>query len=236
MGHSFLTPSCGSCRICDLSLFSGLDEKSLNELSKNKSDNIYKKGQIIFNESNHPSGVYAIYNGKVKIYKQGNSGKEQILQLAGPGGVLGYRAIICNDRFNVSAATLEETILCFIPKEFFLSLLHESVRLSKNVMEMLSKDLGTTQDKTINLTQKPVKARIAEAILNLYSYYGSNAEEGHLNVELSRTNLSNIAGTTLESTVRALNTLKKENIIQVVGKKITVLNIDVLSESAGIFA
>ena len=234
MGHSFITPNCGSCRVCEMSAFHNLDLDTLDALSQAKSDNIYRKGQIIYNESNYPDGIYAIYNGKVKLYIQGSTGKEQIIQLAGPGAILGYRAILCEEKYNVSAATLEETILCYIPKDTFLELLQKNMHLSKNVMQMLSKDLGAAQRKVADINQKTVHERVCEALLNVKLFYGVNEESGFINHEVSRTNLSNIAGTTLESTVRVLNALKKEGLITTEGKKIKINDLSAINDSAGV--
>lgn len=229
-----ITPSCGTCRVCEISAFHNLDEDSLNALTLAKSDRILKKGQLIFNESNHPDGIYAIYNGKVKLFIQGTTGKEQIIQLAGPGAILGYRAILCEQNYHVSAETLEETILCYIPKDIFLDLLNKNMKLSQTVMEMLSKDLGKAQRKVVDINQKTVHERVSEALLNLKLFYGEDPETGFIKEEISRTNLSNMAGTTLESTVRVLNSLKKDKLIQAQGKKIKLLDICALNDCAGV--
>jgi CRP-like cAMP-binding protein len=101
------------------SVFDVLDEPQLLELALNKSCANYKKGQYIFNENGLPQGLFCVNQGKIKLSKTGFDGKEQILRLAKTGDVLGYRALLSNERYHCSAIAVEDSSICIIDKSFF---------------------------------------------------------------------------------------------------------------------
>jgi CRP-like cAMP-binding protein len=168
-------PHCQSCQFKDSSLFKQCHLHELEELNESKCFNSYKKGQVIFHEGNRPLGIFCVYSGKVKVSRMGSDGKEQIIRLAKKGDTLGYRSLIDNTKYTASAIALDETEVCFIPAAEFNKLVDENVKVSTDLMKMLARALGDTQDKLIHLAMKPVRERLAEALLLLKSTY---QEEG----------------------------------------------------------
>jgi len=207
---------------------------SLRQLSLNKREVYFKKGQVVFNEFNSPEGIYAVFSGSLKIYKEGKSGKEQILKFVGPGAVLGYRAILCNQTFGVSATTLEDTSLCFIPKSTFQELLAQDIEFAQQMLQELSVDLGDSRSSIIGLTQKSVEARISETLLNLKAFYGQDEKTEFLTKKISRTHIAQLCGVTLESAIRTLKKLEKEGVISLEKKEICIRNSLKLAELAGV--
>ena len=114
--------SCSHCNMRVHSVFNVLDAEQLNEMTIHKSCSTYKKGQYVFAENGLPSGLFCVNSGKIKITTTGFDGKEQILRLAKSGDIVGYRALISNERYASSAVTLEEATICIIDKPFFLVL------------------------------------------------------------------------------------------------------------------
>ncbi len=207
---------------------------SLRTLSKDKRDAYYKKGQVIFNEFNSPEGIYAIADGSLKIYKEGREGKEQILKFVGAGTVLGYRAILCNQPFGVSAAALEDTSLCFIPKATFQQLLTSDIEFTRQMLQELSQHLGDSHERVLGLTQKSVKERVAESLLNLKAFYGKKEDTDFLTKKISRTHIAQLCGISLESAVRTLKILESEGVISLVKKEICIKDVPRLAEYAGV--
>jgi CRP/FNR family transcriptional regulator len=207
---------------------------SLRTLSEEKREAHYKKGQVIFNEFNSPDGIYAVADGSLKIYKEGKEGKEQILKFVGAGAVLGYRAIICDQPFGVSAAALEDTSLCFIPKATFQELLTLDIEFTQQMLQELSKDLGDSHGRVVGLTQKSVKERVSEALLNLKAFYGENTNNEFLTKKISRTHIAQLCGISLESAVRTLKALESEGVIVLVKKEICIKDVSRLAAYAGV--
>lgn len=200
----------------------------LHDVDALKDSSVYRKGQEIFQEGNHPKGVFVVHTGKVKISKLGSNAKEQIVRLAKPGDVLGYRSLIAGDRYYASAATLEDSVVCFIPKAKLFELLETNATLSIRLMKLLSHDLASAEKKMVELVQKPVRERVAEALLILKEFYGLEQDGKTLKIVLTREDIANFVGTTTETAIRVLSDLKESKIIALESKRIIILNNDKL--------
>jgi CRP/FNR family transcriptional regulator, polysaccharide utilization system transcription regulator len=210
------------------SIFNDLTADEVDQLECLKDAGYYKKGQIIFQEGNHPKGIFCVSAGKVKIFKLGSNYKEQIVRLAKEGDVLGYRSLISGDKYHASAATIEDSTICFIPRELLLKVLEENVILSNNLMKLLSQDLASAETRMVEMMQKPVRERLAEGILMLKEIYGLMEDGKTLNVIMTREDIANFIGTTTETAIRILSDLNSENIISLDKKKISIKNFNKL--------
>jgi CRP-like cAMP-binding protein len=217
-------PPCEKCGNVRGSVLCALEKNELARLSDNKSFNVYKKGQVIFYEGNYPQGLYCINEGKVKIHKLREDGKEQIVRLAKTGNVIGYRALLSNDNYYATATALEDTIVCFFPKSIYLNLLTTNPQLAMKTIQMLSTDLRTAEQMVTNMARKPVRERMAEALLLLQEFFGLEQDGSTINTILTREDIGNIAGTTTETSIRILSDLNKSGIIKLIGKKIQILD------------
>jgi len=220
-------PDCSSCKARINSVFGELSEDELEYWHSTKGSNFYRKGQVIFYEGNYPSGLYCIHDGKVKLYKIGQEGKEQIIRLAKAGDILGYRALISGDEYIASASTLEDSRVCFIPKDTIFDLFKKNMDFSLYLVKLLSQDLEHVENRMVNLAQKPVRERLAEALLILKETYGmEKGNNTYINIALSREDLANIVGTATETVIRLLAEFKNEKLIATKGKKIEILNLN----------
>ncbi len=225
---------CDKCEKRGDSIFCCMQGDSLDELSDSKTCSIYRKGQVLFNEGGHPFGVYCVNKGKIKVSIVGDEGKEQIVRLAKDGDVLGYRSMLASERYNATATALEDSQVCFIPKDIFLSSLKKDSTLSVEVMKLLSTQLKAAEIKLTHLAQKPVRERLAETLLFLKETYGFEPGTDILSVQLSREEIANLVGTATETAIRLLSELNKENIIELMGKKIKITNIKALIRTANL--
>ena len=190
----------------------------------NKSCNIYPKGQTVFWEGNKPQGMYCVNKGAVKISHTGNDGKEQIIRMVREGDILGYRSLITGEDYTSTAVALEDTTVCLIPKENFFKLLEENSDLSLGVMKLLSKELDTAENTISSLAQKQVRERIAETLLMLKEFYGTEADGETIQAPVSRYDIAGMAGTARETATRLLSELKQDNVIDFDSKKIRIIN------------
>jgi len=208
----------------NLSIFNDLRNEDVLWLNQHKGHMFYKKGKIIFSEGQRPAGIFIVYSGKVKIQKTGASAREQIVRLAKDGDVLGYRSLVSGNNYNATAETLEDSMLCFLSKETFFSLLTNNPSVSMNLLKLLSENLGAAETKVVEITQKPTRHRIAEALLLLKEMYGLDTDNQTLNVVMIREDIANIAGMATETAIRILYELRDDGIIDLKGKKIGILN------------
>lgn len=194
----------------------------------------FKKGKVIFSEGNAPVGVYCISSGKVKLYKLGIEGKEQIVRMAKAGSLIGYRSLTGNDEYRTaSAKTIEDSYLCYIPKETFAHLLETNAAFAFRLINILAEDIKIAQDKLTDIAQKSLKARLAETLLELKDFYGTaNGEDQAINITLTREDLAGLVGTASACIIRLLSELKKQGVIGLAGKKITIKDYETLQRLA----
>ena len=235
MIKKFHAPSCESCQTKNDSVFNKLTCDEFSVLSIQKYCNYYQKGQTIFTEGNMPAGLYCINSGKVKIYQCGYGGKEQIIRLAKNGDILGYRALISGESYSATATAIEDSKICLIPKEIFFQFLQSNEEITKSIMKLLATELKEAESKIINLAQKPVIERLAEALIMLKEYYGNEDDDNSLNINITREEIANIIGTATETAIRLLSELKKEGILDLSGKKITIINNESLLKLANLY-
>jgi CRP/FNR family transcriptional regulator len=227
-------PSCVDCK-CDSKVICALSSDEKEIISQGKGNNYYRKGQVIFYEGNHSNGLYCIYDGKVKLTKLGEDGKEQVIRFSKTGDILGYRSSLSNEPYNATATAMEDSYICHVSKDKYIALMAQNPKLSWNTMQVLSKDLKSAEQHLINIAQKTVKERIAEALILLHDTFGVKEDALTINVSLSRSEIADIAGTTTETTIRTLATLNKEKLIHLKGKTIKVIDLKGLTRAAGIY-
>jgi CRP/FNR family transcriptional regulator, polysaccharide utilization system transcription regulator len=229
-------PSCPSCLIKSVSFFHELSNGDLAELNKNKICTFYKKGQTVFYDGRIPTGLYCLEQGKIKIFKVGIDGKEQIVRLASSGSLFGVRALISGRHYQASAATLEDSVICFVSKSFFFYLLKKYPLLSDEIMLYLCLLLEEAEDKIISIAQKPVRERLAETLLNLNTIFSSDGNT-YFNYKISipREDMANIVGTATETVIRLLSEFKEEQLIKIKGRAITLTNIEGLKQTARMY-
>lgn len=215
------------------SVFLDLPVSDLEILTANQSEQIYRKGELIFREGSTASGIFYIVEGKVKKYKIDKDGREQIIYVANTGELLGYHAILAEERYPDFAATLEESRIAFIPKEDFLETLQRSEVLGKRLLKTLSHEFAVLANSLTLFAQKSVRERLATQLIIIREKYKSNADPGaRVEINLSREDLASLAGTVRENVVRVLSEFRDAGIIETKGRKIIVLDVNRLIEIA----
>ncbi len=208
------------------SVLKDLPAEDIQLLTANKSEQVYKKGEIIFREGGFPSGIFFITSGKVKKYKVNKDGKEQIIYVANTGELIGYHAILADDRYPDSAAALEESKIAFIPREDFLDTLKRSEILNSRLLKTLSHEFAVLANGLSMFAQKSVRERLALQLIVLREKYKVDFQPGMpVEINMSRDDLANLVGTARENIVRVLREFKEENILQTQGRKIIVLDV-----------
>lgn len=228
---------CQYCEAKGSSHFADLNEDELTILSSHKSCVGYKKGQTLFYEGTRPMGIFCINRGKVKVYKMGSNGREQILFIAQPGDFLGYRSMLSEEFYGASATVIEPAAICFIPKSDFLTILNTNPSFFRKLMQAVCHELGVMEDKLAQIAQKSVRERLASTILMLKETYGMEGEGSDvIDIALSREDLANIVGTATETVIRLLSEFKSDGLIALEGKRIKVLDVSALVHEADFYA
>lgn len=215
------------------SVLADLPSNDLSLLMANKTEQIYKKGEIIFREEAYPSGIFYVTDGKVKKYKVDKDGREQIIYVANSGELLGYHAVLDESRYPDSAAALEESKIAFIPKEDFLDTLRQSDILTRRLLKTLSHEFAVLANSLTMYAQKSVRERLALQLIIIREKYKVNFKPGmYVEINMSRDDLASLVGTARENVVRILSEFKESGILETKGRKIIVQDVGRLIQIA----
>jgi CRP/FNR family transcriptional regulator len=213
--------SCKNCSHFKSSLFSSLCSEEVECIDDAKSCTTYKKGQVLFHEGTRPLGVFCIHQGKIKLYKQGYDGKEQIVSIARESDIIGYKAMLGDSTYWLTAETLEQCKICFIPKADFLETFMQNENLRQSLLKSVCQEQGSLAEKLLQLSQMSVRERFAATLLVLKDIYGEQ-EEGDVEINLTREDLANMVGTATETLIRLLHDFKEEKLVSANGRKIII--------------
>jgi CRP-like cAMP-binding protein len=184
----------------------------------------YKKHQVIYAEGETPSHLLCLIEGKVKIYRDGVGGRSQIMRVIKPVEYFGYRAYFAGGSFVTAAAAFENSVICTIPMSIIVRLVEENNKLAMFFIRLLAIDLGISDERTVNLTQKHIRGRLAESLLFLKEAYGLEEDGATISIFLSREDLANLSNMTTSNAIRTLSLFASEKLIAIDGRKIKIIN------------
>ena len=194
------------------------------ELKANMTVQHFKKNETLYQEGDVPQMLHCLISGNVKIYKDGISGRTQIVRVIKPVEYFGYRAYLANQNYVTSAAAFETSAVCLIPIELIEKWMMENNQLSMFFVRLLAVEVGNSDQRTVNLTQKHIRGRLAESLIFLRDNYGVEEDGATLSIYLSREDLANMSNMTTSNAIRTLSAFAQEKIIAIDGKKIKIID------------
>jgi CRP/FNR family transcriptional regulator len=147
---------------------------------------------------------------------------------------MGYRSLLSGEAYSLSATVLEDSSICYIPKDNLLELITKDPKFALKVMSLACKEMGKATDMITKLAQKPVRERLAEVVLILKETFGVR-EDGSIDVQLSREEIASLVGTATESCIRILSEFKRDELIKLEGKNIFILNQKALMKEGNLY-
>lgn len=206
------------------SVFNILKPDEKEDLVKNLTFTSYRKNEFVFREGEKPAGFFILLEGKVKIYKEGVGGREQIIRMAKPLGIIGYRALFAEENHIASAVTIEESLIGTVSPEFIYERAMSNSEFSRTIINRLARELGFSNIRTVTLTQKHIRGRLAESLILLKEKYGYENDGSTLRIYLSREDIANLSNMTTSNAIRTLSTFASEKVIVIDGRKIKILD------------
>lgn len=220
---------CRHCPSFSAGIFSELSEDELVLLEGHKSIHEFKRKQIVFLEGDDVQGIFCIQSGKVKIYKTTGDGKQQILNIAQPGSLLGHSSLFTQCPHAFTAEALDDSQICFWNQEGFLSILQRNPPVALKLMTQLSAELNRAEEKVLENAYQSVRQRFAKFLLMLKDKFGVSESQGYrLDIYLSRQELAQAIGSTEETVVRLISEFHKDGFINIDKKNIFVIEPDKL--------
>lgn len=177
-----------------------------------------RRGEILFRQHAFAKCAYWLHSGKVKIYTELPDGQRQTLYIYTDGDLLGYRQLLSEERYPVSAELMEDSRIGIIPADVFRALVRESTFFSRNLLEALAREFTVWMNRLTVFAQYPVQARLALCLLILHEKYRQEGKSPTV-ITVTRTELAEYTGAKLETVVRALTPLKAAGLVQVSGRR-----------------
>ena len=191
-------------------LLAPLNNEQREFLMNNYTIQTYKKNETII-------------TGNVKIFKDGVGGRSQIIRMIKQREYFAYRAYFAKEDFVTAAAAFEPSVICLIPMTAITTLVAQNNDLAMFFIRQLSIDLGISDERTVSLTQKHIRGRLAESLIFLKESYGLEEDGSTLSIYLSREDLANLSNMTTSNAIRTLSQFATERLITIDGRKIKII-------------
>lgn len=210
------------------------NKASREMLKENEFVTHYPKNAVIFREGTTATTIQFINEGRVKVISRYN-GKERIIRLADEGKIIGHRSFGGDSTYFASAVALSSCIVTSYPLDIFEKVLIKNPKFCLEFLKFFAEELRISEKRIERLSYLPVLNRVAYALVMNVEYFGLSEEvnpnhSNFVNHVLSRKDIAGIALTTYESVIRSLAELEKQNLIEIVGKKIKVQNYEKLRD------
>ena len=184
----------------------------------------FKTNEMIYFEDDNPEDLMCLFEGKVKVYKSGIGGRCQIIRMIRPVQFFGYRAYFAREQYVAAAMAVDPCVVCMIPIGVIEELLRNNGNLGLYFIRLLSTDLGVSDQRVVNLTQKHIRGRLADSLLSLKESYGLKKDGATINIYLTREDLANLSNMTTSNAIRTLSTFVNEQIVAINGRKIKIID------------
>ncbi|MBK9239917.1 MAG: Crp/Fnr family transcriptional regulator [Acidobacteria bacterium] len=174
----------------------------------------YERGDLVFDEGDPSDFFFIVVTGRVKVFKRAPNGHDRILEIFGPGGLLGAVAAYEARPYPACAAAMEPTTCLLTPRPAFFALLEERPSLVRGLLGSLSIRLMELTARLAELTGGRVESRFARLFLKLGSQMGRPDRGGvFVPMTLSRQELADLTGTTIETCIRIMSRWSKDNVM-----------------------
>lgn len=203
--------------------------KSLEELKEyiksNRKIKLYKSGEVIYDEGNHANNIYLVKSGVIKSHKIDEFGKELITKIYKADDFFGYTSFTESIPYLESATAMEKAEVVIISKDDLKKILKQNHKVTLEFIHLLTDNLIEFKEQLLQMAYGSVKKKTANTILQFTEQIPNKSLS---TIKISRSDLASVAGIATESLIRTLSSLKKEGLIDVEGRNITILDLEKL--------
>ncbi len=203
--------------------------EALTHLAEERETRKYDKKATLYEEGQYPKVVYFVNSGKIKGSQSDDYGKSLTTNLYTAGDFIGVTALIKDQPYEETAEVMEAAELSIIPKDEFLDLLYTNRDVSHRFIRMLANNLAEKEAQLLHLAYDSVRKRVADALVRLQEKYDNDSAE-NFSISLLRDDLAAIVGTAKETVIRTLRDFKADELIDIQGSTITILDLEGLKE------
>ncbi|CUS82609.1 Crp/Fnr family transcriptional regulator [Candidatus Kryptonium thompsonii] len=208
----------------NVSIFEELPERDLARIASLGTRKIFSKGSVILMEDEIGSALFIIIDGKVKVSRLDETGKEVILSILGPGEVFGEMSLLDGMKRSATVSALTDTEVLIIYRDDFLNLLNKHPQIAISLLKELTQRLRKADMQIKSLSLKDAQGRVGCVLIMLADDFGK-MYKGHVIVEglPTQQDLANMAGTSRETVSRILSKFEKMGLIKIEGRNLIIL-------------
>lgn len=222
MDESKAVCNCVECRLRPL-FFDNIKDAELRNVCNSKREESFEKGDIICEEGDKISEFMYLKSGLVKIFKNLDNKRDQIIKIARPFDFVSMLSVFSDTHYRYSVSALEDSTVCYINLGVITDLVKHNSTFALDLLKNISKNSDDLIDININISKRNLRGRIAYVLLYMSEYiYGSKVFE----LPVSRKEIGEFIEMTTENVIRTLSEFRKDNIIKINGKTIEITDLD----------
>jgi CRP/FNR family transcriptional regulator len=214
-------------------LFAEIDHAVLDTIAEKAVHRRYRKGSVIFVQGEQGDRCFTIVSGAVKISAYHPDGREAVMAVLGPGDIFGELSLFEQAARSADAAAIEDTELLSLDSAAVTEAITAHPQLGLSLLRVLGRRLRLTNEALQDIAFFDVPGRVARRLADLAEAHGVQQAEGTLiDLPLSQESLAQMVGATRESVNKALSTLRRRGLVDRVGRRYVVTDIDQLRSRA----
>jgi CRP-like cAMP-binding protein len=208
--------------ISRMPFFDGLKKPELDLIAPYFHECNFDRNQHLFFEGDPAEKVFVIKSGRVRLLKTAASGKEMVMEVMVPGQICGGTTLFGETHRN-GAQAVEPTVVYALSKDSYHELLSKFPAIARGIIKYLGGKLMDAHDVIISLVSSKVESRIAAVIVRLCENHGTKTKNGiSINIRLTRHDIADIVGSTVETTIRTMSRFRKKGLISTVSGRLLV--------------
>lgn len=211
-------------------LFSGLTAAELQELDRRTLMSEVEKGKSIYLPGDPGDTVYLLKKGRIKTVIAGPNGNDITFEILEPGEIFGLLDVLKNSRRKLAAKALDNSLICAMRREDFERYLIQHPHLIVSLIELITTHFRTIQSRVEDLACRAAPARLAHFLLELSKTEGvPDGQEIRIRAKLTHQEMADLIGCTRETVTLILGQFRKQGLIRIDHRSISILNIERLS-------
>ena len=205
-----------------------VSERAHRLISTHRSVRAWEKGEYLFHSGDDAHGVWAICSGRVKVFKETEEGKQLTIRIALPGELVGHRSLLAGETLSGYGVAMEPVITAYLPAHAVMTLIETESTVRAQIIHKLADELGHAETLATSMAYHPAEERLIAAIIELCRRDGDCLEP--IEIVAPRLELAELAGLTVEATVRVLRRLEEAGLVEARARRIRILNPRLLAE------
>jgi CRP/FNR family cyclic AMP-dependent transcriptional regulator len=214
-------------------LFSGLDDEVASALESSMSSSSLRRGDILFSEGDDGNQLYVVTEGKIKLGRTSQDGRENLLAILGPGQMFGELSFFDPGPRSATATAVTDVELKSLGHEALSPVLNAHPDVAHALLNQLAGRLRRTNEVVGDLVFSDVPGRVAKALLDLASRFGRRADDGiHVNHDLTQEELAQLVGASRETVNKALADFASRGWLRLEPRSVVILDLERLQRRA----